>query len=83
MQVVTDSVGRLLWLSLALPGRAHDGTVACTTWLFALANDWASPAVPRLVQHRLVTVGSHLRSGRVPRKAGVRARIRWEAALYP
>ena len=28
MQVVTDPGGRLLWLSPALPGRAHDLTAA-------------------------------------------------------
>ena len=30
LQVVTDPVGRLLWISPALPGRAHDLTAART-----------------------------------------------------
>lgn len=30
MQVVTDPAGRLLWVSPALPGRAHDLTAART-----------------------------------------------------
>jgi hypothetical protein len=30
VQVVTDPEGRLLWISPALPGRAHDLTAACT-----------------------------------------------------
>jgi hypothetical protein len=30
VQVVTDSVGRLLWISPALPGRTHDLTAART-----------------------------------------------------
>ncbi len=30
VQVVTNPDGRLLWLSPALPGRAHDLTAACT-----------------------------------------------------
>ncbi|MET7609165.1 transposase family protein [Streptomyces avermitilis] len=30
VQVVTDPAGRLLWISPALPGRAHDLTAACT-----------------------------------------------------
>ncbi|GAA2768608.1 hypothetical protein GCM10010103_76510 [Streptomyces paradoxus] len=46
VQVVTDPDGRLLWLSPALPGRAHDLTAALTPGSSASASARACPSWP-------------------------------------
>ncbi|GAA3594063.1 hypothetical protein GCM10022295_89380 [Streptomyces osmaniensis] len=63
VQVVTDPVGDILWLSPALPGRTHDLTAARTHKVFRIcarqgipvladmayigAGDWVTTAKPR------------------------------------
>lgn len=46
VQVVTDPDGRLLWLSPALPGRAHDLTAARTHQIIRICERQGSPSWP-------------------------------------
>lgn len=46
MQVVTDPDGRLLWLSPALPGQAHDLTAARTHWIIRICERQGVPSWP-------------------------------------
>jgi len=48
VQVVTDPDGRLLWLSPALPGRAHDLTAARSHRIIRIWSARASPSWPIL-----------------------------------
>ena len=48
VQVVTDPVGRLLWLSPALPGRAHDLTAARTHRIIRICERQGVPVVADL-----------------------------------
>ncbi|GGS09426.1 hypothetical protein GCM10010236_74880 [Streptomyces eurythermus] len=45
MQVVTDPEGRLLWISPALPGRAHDLTAARTHRIIRICERQGVPIV--------------------------------------
>ena len=48
VQVVTDAVGRLLWLSPALPGRAHDLTAARTHRIIRICERQGVPVLADL-----------------------------------
>jgi hypothetical protein len=48
VQVVTDPDGRLLWLSPALPGRAHDLTAARTHWIVRICERQGVPILADL-----------------------------------
>lgn len=49
VQVVTDPAGRLLWISPALPGRAHDLTAARTHRIIRIIRICERQGVPALV----------------------------------
>lgn len=45
VQVVTDPAGRLLWISPALPGRAHDLTASCAHRIIRICERQGAPVL--------------------------------------
>lgn len=59
VQVVTDPCGRLLWLSPALPGRAHDLTAARTHRIIRICERQGVPLLADLRLPGLRSLGDH------------------------